>query len=39
MGSPEAWDDLGASRWAKEGDDELYDKVEAFFDFLFTQMA
>lgn len=30
---------IDAPMWAKEGDEEPYDKVEAFFGFLFTQLA
>jgi len=33
------WEHLDAPMWAKEGDEELYDKVEAFFGFLFTQLV
>jgi len=39
LGSPDAWEDLDAPRWVKEPDEEPYDKVEAFFDFLFAQLA
>jgi len=39
-GADGASHDVGtARRWAKEGDEEPYDKVETFFGFLFTQMT
>jgi len=39
LGRPVAWKDLDAPRWEKEGDEEPYNQVEAFFDYLFTPLA
>jgi len=36
---PAAWEDLDAPKWAKEGEEEPYDRVEAFFGYIFTQIT
>lgn len=39
IGNPSGWENLDAPVWVMEGDEDLYDKIEAFFGFIFTQIA
>jgi len=39
IGRPANWEDLDTPRWVKEGDEEQYDQVEAFFGYIVTQIA
>jgi len=39
VGLATTWEQLDAPMWAKEGGDEPYDRVEAFFGFLFTKLG
>lgn len=39
IGPTATWEELGTPRWVKEGDDDPYDQVEAFFGFLFAQLT
>jgi len=39
IGLSSTWAELDAPRWVKEGDDDPYDQVEAFFGYLFIQLS
>jgi len=39
LGTRSTWEELDSPVWGKEGDDDLYDAIEAFFHYMFSQFA
>jgi len=37
LGAKKDWPDLDSPDWRKEGDDDSYDAIEAFFDYLYFE--
>jgi len=39
IGTRSTWKELDAPMWVKEGDQDPYDAIEAFFSYLYSQLA